>query len=37
VLDKNGKPKKIKPEFDKSDESSSTHKKKKGLKKVNPF
>jgi outer membrane protein assembly factor BamD len=29
---KNGK-----PEFDKGDESSSKHKKKKGLKKVNPF
>jgi outer membrane protein assembly factor BamD len=29
---KNGK-----PEFDKSDESSSKHKKKKGLSKINPF
>lgn len=29
--------KRTKPEFDKSDESSSKHKKKKGLKKVNPF
>jgi outer membrane protein assembly factor BamD len=29
---KNGK-----PEFDKSDESSSKHKKKKGLAKLNPF
>ncbi len=37
VLDKNGKPKKVKPEFDKGDESSSTHKKKKGLKKLNPL
>jgi outer membrane protein assembly factor BamD len=37
VLDKNGKPKKTKAEYDKSEESSSTHKKKKGLKKVNPF
>ncbi|SEC38482.1 Beta-barrel assembly machine subunit BamD [Terriglobus roseus] len=37
VLDKNGKVKKVKPEFDKGEESSSTHKKKKGLKKVNPF
>ena len=26
-----------KPEFDKSDESSSKHKKKKGLSKINPF
>jgi len=26
-----------KPQFDKNDESSSKHKKKKGLKKVNPF
>jgi outer membrane protein assembly factor BamD len=26
-----------KPEFDKSDESSSKHKKKKGLSKLNPF
>ena len=31
----NGKNKK--PEFDKSDESSSKHKKKKGLKKLNPL
>ena len=29
--------KKTKPEFDKSDESSSKHKKKKGLSKLNPF
>ena len=29
--------KKTKPEFDKADESSSKHKKKKGLKKINPF
>jgi outer membrane protein assembly factor BamD len=29
--------KKAKPEFDKNDESSSKHKKKKGLAKVNPF
>jgi outer membrane protein assembly factor BamD len=32
----NGK-KNPKPEFDKSDESSSKHKKKKGLSKLNPF
>ncbi|WP_260706336.1 outer membrane protein assembly factor BamD [Edaphobacter flagellatus] len=32
----NGK-KTPKPAFDKDDESSSTHKKKKGLKKINPF
>jgi outer membrane protein assembly factor BamD len=32
----NGK-KPAKPEFDKSDESSSKHKKKKGLSKINPF
>jgi outer membrane protein assembly factor BamD len=32
----NGK-KNSKPEFDKSDESSSKHKKKKGLSKINPF
>ncbi len=37
VLDKNGNPKKTKPGFDKDDESSSTHKKKKGLSKINPF
>jgi outer membrane protein assembly factor BamD len=37
VLDKNGKPKKVKPQFDKDEESSSTQKKKKGLKKLNPF
>ncbi len=37
VLDKKGNQKKVKPEFDKDDESSSTHKKKKGLKKLNPF
>ncbi|MEK6396900.1 MAG: outer membrane protein assembly factor BamD [Terriglobus sp.] len=37
VLDKNGKPKKVKPELDKDTESSSTNKKKKGLKKLNPF
>ena len=37
VLDKNGKVKKTKAEYDKDDESSSTHKKKKGLKKLNPF
>jgi outer membrane protein assembly factor BamD len=29
--------KKVKPEFDKGDESSSKHKKKKGLNKLNPF
>ncbi len=29
--------KKAKPEFDKNDESSSKHKKKKGLEKLNPF
>ncbi|HEY6413375.1 MAG TPA: outer membrane protein assembly factor BamD [Edaphobacter sp.] len=29
--------KKTKPEFDKADESSSKHKKKKGLAKINPF
>ena len=29
--------KKTKPEFDKADESSSKHKKKKGLAKLNPF
>ncbi len=29
--------KKEKPEFDKSDESSSKHKKKKGIKKIDPF
>jgi outer membrane protein assembly factor BamD len=33
--DANGK--KGKPEFDKADESSSKHKKKKGLSKINPF
>ena len=33
----NAKGKKTKPEFDKSDESSSKHKKKKGLDKLNPF
>ena len=33
--DANGK--KAKPEFDKADESSSKHKKKKGLSKINPF
>jgi outer membrane protein assembly factor BamD len=33
----NPKGKKTKPEFDKSDESSSKHKKKKGLDKINPF
>ena len=37
VLDKKGNPKKTKAEYDKDDESSSTHKKKKGLKKLNPF
>ncbi len=37
VFDKKGNQKKAKPEFDKDDESSSTHKKKKGLKKLNPF
>ena len=37
VLDKNGKPKKTKSEYDKGEESSSTHKKKKGLKKINPL
>jgi outer membrane protein assembly factor BamD len=29
--------KKANPEFDKNDESSSKHKKKKGLAKINPF
>jgi outer membrane protein assembly factor BamD len=29
--------KKAKPEFDKGDESSSKHKKKKGIAKLNPF
>jgi outer membrane protein assembly factor BamD len=33
----NPKGKKTKPEFEKSDESSSKHKKKKGLDKLNPF
>jgi len=33
----NGKKKTPKPSFDKDEESSSTHKKKKGLKKINPF
>jgi outer membrane protein assembly factor BamD len=33
----NPKGKNTKPEFDKSDESSSKHKKKKGLDKLNPF
>ncbi|MDW5267035.1 MULTISPECIES: outer membrane protein assembly factor BamD [Acidobacteriaceae] len=33
----NAKGKKTKPGFDKSDESSSKHKKKKGLDKLNPF
>ncbi len=37
VLDKKGNIKKSKAEYDKDDESSSTHKKKKGLKKINPF
>ena len=37
VLDKKGNPKKTKAEYDKDEESSSTHKKKKGLKKINPF
>jgi outer membrane protein assembly factor BamD len=37
VFDKKGKQKKVKPEFDKGEESSSTHKKKTGLKKINPF
>ena len=36
VLDKKGNPKKTKAEYDKDEESSSTHKK-KGLKKLNPF
>ncbi len=31
------KKKNPKPEFDKDDESSSKHKKKKGLSKINPF
>ena len=31
------KKKNPKPEFDKSEESSSKHKKKKGLAKINPF
>ncbi|HEY2039361.1 MAG TPA: outer membrane protein assembly factor BamD [Edaphobacter sp.] len=33
----NGKKKTPKPAYDKGEESSSTHKKKKGLKKINPF
>lgn len=33
----NGKKKTPKPAFDKGEESSSTHKKKKGLSKINPF
>jgi outer membrane protein assembly factor BamD len=33
----NANGKNAKPEFDKSDESSSKHKKKKGLAKLNPF
>ncbi|MEO6817890.1 MAG: outer membrane protein assembly factor BamD [Edaphobacter sp.] len=33
----NANGKKTKPEFEKSDESSSKHKKKKGLSKINPF
>jgi outer membrane protein assembly factor BamD len=33
----NAKGKNPKPEFDKSDESSSKHKKKKGLSRINPF
>jgi outer membrane protein assembly factor BamD len=33
----NGKKKTPKPTYDKDEESSSTHKKKKGLKKINPF
>ena len=33
----NGKKKTPKPSYDKDEESSSTHKKKKGLKKINPF
>jgi outer membrane protein assembly factor BamD len=37
TLDKKGNVKKTKAEYDKSDESSSTHKKKKGLSKLNPF
>ena len=37
VLDKKGNIKKTKADYDKDDESSSTHKKKKGLKKINPF
>jgi len=37
VLDKNGKPKKVKPGIDRDEESSSANKKKKGLKKLNPF
>ena len=37
VLDKNGNPKRTKAGFDKDDESSSKHKAKKGLKKINPF
>ena len=37
ILDKNGKPKKGKTETDKDTESSSTNKKKKGLKNLNPF
>jgi outer membrane protein assembly factor BamD len=37
TLDKKGNIKKTKPAFDKGEESSSTHKKKKGLKKINPF
>ena len=37
VLDKKGNAKKTKPDYDKSDESSSTHKRKKGLKKLDPL
>ncbi len=37
TLDKNGNPKKTKAEYNKKDESSSTHKKKTGLDKLNPF
>lgn len=37
TLDKKGNVKKTKAEYDKDEESSSTHKKKKGLKKINPF
>ena len=37
VPDANGKVHAPKPEYDKGDESSSKHKKKKGLNKINPL